>query len=181
MARGESSPATAAQVVDLYEFGFSIPEIEGLTGMARSTVRYHVLRAGKLRNRTEGVRAAAAEGRLGSGLRGKHPVRSDLHKERIKAARMLHADLHATGLSLKPNGYVEITRGEHKGRGQHRVIAEQMIGRPLAQGEHVHHIDGDRSNNDPANLQVMTAAEHASLHAKTNAITRRRNSNGTWN
>ena len=50
------------------------------------------------------------------------------------------------------------------GRHIHRVIAEQMIGRPLIKGEIVHHIDGNKQNNDPANLQVMTQSEHMRLH-----------------
>lgn len=50
------------------------------------------------------------------------------------------------------------------GRHEHRVIAEQKIGRPLAVGEVVHHIDGDHLNNHPDNLEVMTQAEHMRRH-----------------
>jgi hypothetical protein len=32
------------------------------------------------------------------------------------------------------------------------------------EGLHVHHIDHDRSNNDPSNLMVMDAEEHLSHH-----------------
>lgn len=40
------------------------------------------------------------------------------------------------------------------------------IGRCLKSNEVVHHIDGDRLNNDPGNLEVMTRAEHARHHAE---------------
>ena len=49
-------------------------------------------------------------------------------------------------------------------RHEHRVVAERMLGRALKHGEIVHHKDGNKHNNDPANLEVMTQAEHARLH-----------------
>lgn len=50
------------------------------------------------------------------------------------------------------------------GRHQHRVVAERMLGRPLFKGEIVHHKDGNKKNNDPANLAVMTQAQHMREH-----------------
>lgn len=54
----------------------------------------------------------------------------------------------------------EKTYGKHT----HRVIAEQMLGRPLRKDEIVHHIDGNKHNNDPSNLRIMTQSEHAKIH-----------------
>ena len=57
------------------------------------------------------------------------------------------------------------------GRHEHRVVAEQTIGRSLKRGEVVHHIDGNKRNNSPLNLLVFkTQKEHASWHAKWDAL-----------
>lgn len=56
---------------------------------------------------------------------------------------------------------------------QHRVVIEDKIGRRLVRdhpdprlNEHVHHIDGSRTNNAPDNLMVLTKSEHHSLESK---------------
>ena len=48
----------------------------------------------------------------------------------------------------------------------HRVVAENKIGRRLKKGEIVHHVDGNKFNNAPENLEVMTNSDHAKHHAK---------------
>ena len=46
----------------------------------------------------------------------------------------------------------------------HRQVAELAMGRPLAEGEIVHHKDGNKLNNVPENLEVMTQSEHMKRH-----------------
>lgn len=46
----------------------------------------------------------------------------------------------------------------------HRHIASILLGHWLCSDEHVHHIDGIRTNNDEDNLLVLSAEEHAELH-----------------
>lgn len=43
---------------------------------------------------------------------------------------------------------------------QHRLIAEQILGRYMREDEVVHHIDGDRANNEKDNLYPTNRAGH---------------------
>lgn len=47
---------------------------------------------------------------------------------------------------------------------EHRLVMEQLLGRKLRSDEVVHHKDGNKLNNSPENLVVMTLAEHSRLH-----------------
>jgi hypothetical protein len=62
------------------------------------------------------------------------------------------------------NGYVLIY---HKGRyvRRNRLILSQKLGRELLSHECAHHIDGDRTNDDPDNLELMESGEHARHHS----------------
>jgi len=49
-------------------------------------------------------------------------------------------------------------------RSEHRIVMERILGRRLSFNEVVHHIDGDKNNNSPDNLMVVTRQEHALIH-----------------
>lgn len=49
---------------------------------------------------------------------------------------------------------------------EHQIIMEEHIGRKLRKGEVVHHVDGNKRNNNLKNLILTTRSEHAKIHAK---------------
>ncbi len=74
------------------------------------------------------------------------------------------------GLTTSTQGYLCFTasegNGEHAGRALHVILAEWKYGRKIKPGEHVHHIDGNRLNNHPDNLEILLASDHAHKHAE---------------
>ncbi len=95
-----------------------------------------------------------------------HPVRLSNHQ--VTRAGQLR-----TGMSLfacavdRQHGHLRVhLRDGMKGKQfLHRLVAHDVMGHDLT-GRVVHHIDGDVNNNDPANLEVMTQAEHAGRHGR---------------
>ena len=62
------------------------------------------------------------------------------------------------------NGYRVIHIGRGKGVKEHIKIMQEYLGRKLYKYEVVHHIDGDKLNNNLSNLKLMTRRKHAALH-----------------
>ena len=72
---------------------------------------------------------------------------------------------HNDGAAQRARGdiislYYRKVRGAH----EHRAVAEQKYGRKLTFDDVVHHIDGNKRNNCPDNLVVMTRSEHIAIH-----------------
>jgi len=75
----------------------------------------------------------------------------------------------ANGRYYDKNGYVRV-RINGKLVGEHRVIAEEMLGRPLRPGEVVHHRNGIKDDNRKENLEVQQNRDHARHHARERSV-----------
>lgn len=81
-----------------------------------------------------------------------------------------HSDFHK-GHIITHNGYKMLRIVDHpdadsKGyvREHRKVIAEKLNMPALPKDMVCHHIDGNKLNNDPDNLEIMTLSEHSRLH-----------------
>jgi len=157
----------------------SLTDISKMIGVTVSTIRLRLIEYGvTLRSKAEAIRLHPEK--LGSGNRGKKRIFTKEWKENQRTAAIKRWMGKARGISLKPNGYYEITIGPNKGRMLHNVIMEIHIGRKLLPNEVVHHKNGIRTDNEITNLILMSKSDHSSLHAKENYYKREINNKGQF-
>ena len=74
------------------------------------------------------------------------------------------------GRTKSRDGYIMVVV-KGKKVGEHKLIAEKALGKPLPPNALVHHFDGNRQNNHYSNLVICPdASYHALLHMRTRDI-----------
>lgn len=69
-------------------------------------------------------------------------------------------------ISIAKNGYKLISIPGLGSPIYHHIYVWEKYNGPLSKGRCVHHIDGNKQNNDIRNLQGMTIKEHISMHMR---------------
>ena len=101
-------------------------------------------------------------------IRGNGPYFSVSHRPVPKGT----ASPRFKGRYVNSYGYVRIYAPDHPGadkRGhvlEHRLVWERANGRRPQSHEHVHHINGDPSDNRPENLVALTVSQHMKEHER---------------
>jgi HNH endonuclease len=89
------------------------------------------------------------------------------------------------GRTVDTDGYIRVWAPDHpwprKGYMlEHVRTIELQIGRRISRNECVHHRDGNRQNNDLANLDLMTRSAHSKLHRAKDVRTFKRSQDGRF-
>lgn len=111
-------------------------------------------------------------GMTASEIAGRFGVTSCYINQLARASGIRIKDSRHPGFITTHSGYIMVKMPAHPDADckgyvrQHRVVMEQILGRSLGSDEVVHHINGDKSNNSPENLQLMTHKAHVAHHHK---------------
>lgn len=68
------------------------------------------------------------------------------------------------GVTKMNGGYLYKLIGDNRYEAVHRLVAEKKIGRKLREGEIIHHINENKLDNRPSNLEIVDRATHQRIH-----------------
>ena len=142
------------------ETDMTVPEIADECGISRQTMCLWVNRNYTKEQREAKKKLAYRKSKLGENnpMIGKRGTRHHNYKGRV-------SDGKGYILVLKPEWFTGREGSKHVF--EHHVSYCEAHGlTEIPEGYVVHHIDHDKTNNDPENLLLLTSSDHMKLHAK---------------
>lgn len=108
-------------------------------------------------------------------IRNNYPIRGSKYcaKKLNRSENAVNKKIKKMGLKIiykyeyiDGNGYLRNCKDRNNRYLVHRKIMEDYLKRKLLFNEIVHHIDGNKLNNDIDNLKVVSRGEHMNIHRK---------------
>ena len=121
-------------------------------------------------------RASLSKSHIGQNAWNKGKKMNKEYCERMKRPRISRRQSKSHqwsgGKKTNADGYIAVISPDCKPNDkakfilEHRLVAEEAMGRKLKREEIVHHINGDKRNNRNSNLLICTQSYHRFLHGK---------------
>ena len=167
-----------AEISKLFNSGMLLSEIVASLSVTLRVVQTRLNHLGLARSASETLKISHNRSwvREKLSIAGKGRKCPDHVKEILRGLSGPKSRLWKGGITSE-GPYATYTSSPHNGgnakKTVHTVLAEKYLGYVRGKGLHVHHIDGDKKNNNLANLKVMTASDHARHHALENGFGRK--------